>query len=55
MSEPTIADLACYGHVAHAPEGCIPLEPRPAVRAWVARVEALEGFVPLPRAEVPAA
>ncbi len=51
---PTIADLACYSYVAHAPEGRIPLEPYPAVRAWLARIEALDGFVPLPRSELPA-
>ena len=27
---PTIADLACYSYVAHAPEGAIPLDPYPA-------------------------
>ena len=31
----TLADLACYSYVAHAPEGRIPLEPYPAVRAWI--------------------
>jgi len=52
---PTIADLACYSYVAHAPEGRVPLDPYSAVRAWLARIEALDGFVPLPRTEVPAA
>jgi glutathione S-transferase len=55
----TIADLACYSYVAHAPEGRIALDPYPAVRAWIARIEALPGFIalpgsPLPRHEVPA-
>jgi glutathione S-transferase len=40
--------------VAHAPEGRIPLVPYPAVRAWLARIEVLDGFIPLPRTEVPA-
>jgi glutathione S-transferase len=52
---PTIADLACYGYVARAPEGRIPVDPYNAVRAWLARIEALDGFVPLPRTEPPAA
>jgi glutathione S-transferase len=52
---PTIADLACYSYVAHAPEGRIPLERYPAVRAWLARIEAPDGFVPLPVTELPAA
>jgi glutathione S-transferase len=44
---PTIADLACYAYLAHAPEGNVTLEPYPAVRAWLARVAALPGFVPM--------
>lgn len=44
----TIADLACYGYVAHAPEGQISLAPFGHVRAWLARIEALPGFVPMP-------
>jgi glutathione S-transferase len=50
----TIADLACYSYVAHAPEGGISLDPYPNIRAWLARVEALPGFVPMPRSPVPA-
>lgn len=50
----TIADLACYSYVAHAPEGRISLEPYPEVRAWIARVEALPGFKPMPKSDVPA-
>jgi len=51
---PTIADLACYAYVAHAPEGGVALDPYPAVRAWLARVEALPGFVPMARSPTPA-
>ncbi len=50
---PTIADLACYGYVARSPEGRISLEPYLAVRAWLARVEALDGFVPIPSSPIP--
>jgi glutathione S-transferase len=50
---PTIADLACYSYVAHAPEGAIPLDPYPAVRAWIGRVEALPHFKPMPRSPLP--
>jgi len=50
---PTIADLACYAYVAHAPEGGVPLEPYPHVRAWLERVEAIPGFVPMPRSPGP--
>ena len=44
----TIADLACYSYVAHAPDGGVSLEPYPAVRAWLARVEAQPWFQPMP-------
>ncbi|HJV87633.1 MAG TPA: glutathione S-transferase [Noviherbaspirillum sp.] len=44
---PTIADIACYSYVARAPEGDIPLDPYPAIRTWLARIEALPRFVPM--------
>lgn len=44
----TLADLACYAYVAHAPEGGIDLAPYPHVNSWIARVQALPGFVPMP-------
>ncbi|MDT9146255.1 glutathione S-transferase, partial [Escherichia coli] len=47
-AEPTIADVAAYSYIAHAPEGGVSLEPYPHVRACVARVEALPGFVAMP-------
>lgn len=50
---PTLADLACYSYVAHAPEGGISLEPYPAIRAWLARVEALPFFKPIPPSPLP--
>lgn len=45
-STPTLADIANYSYVAHAPEGNVSLEPYPALRAWLARVEAEPCFVP---------
>ena len=50
---PTIADLACYSYIAHAPEGRISLAEYPHIRAWLARVEALPGFKPMPRTPIP--
>ena len=47
---PTIADLAIYSYTAHAPEGGVELEAYPALRAWLARIEGIQGFVPMPRA-----
>ncbi|WP_291217971.1 glutathione S-transferase family protein [Hydrogenophaga sp.] len=43
----TLADVAHYAYVARAPEGLVSLQPYPAVRAWLARIEALPGFVPM--------
>ena len=45
---PTIADIAGYSYIAHAPEGGVSLEPYPNLRAWLKRVEALPRFVPMP-------
>lgn len=50
---PTIADIALYSYTAHAPEGGIPLASYPAVQAWLARVEGLDGFVPMQRSPAP--
>jgi glutathione S-transferase len=36
-----------YAYTARAPEGDVSLEPYPAIRAWLERVEALPGFVPM--------
>lgn len=43
---PTIADIAGYSYLWAAPEGNVDLAPYPAVRAWLARIERLPGFVP---------
>ena len=48
-NEPTIADVAVYSYTAHAPEGNVSLEEYTNVRAWLARIEALPGFVGMPR------
>ncbi|MBV8380232.1 MAG: glutathione S-transferase N-terminal domain-containing protein [Paucibacter sp.] len=45
----TIADLACYAYVAHAPEEHVALDDYPHVRRWLAAVEALPRFVPMRR------
>lgn len=47
--EPTLADVAMYTYTAHAPEGGVPLDPYGHIRAWLARVEDLPGFVPMKR------
>lgn len=48
----TLADIANYAYVAHAPEGSVSLATYPNVRGWLERVEALPGFVPMVRTPV---
>jgi glutathione S-transferase len=43
----TIADIALYAYTHVAPEGGFDLEAYPAVRAWLERVAAQPGFVPI--------
>jgi len=50
--EPTIADVALYSYVDRAPEGGIDLAPYQHVRTWLQRIEALPGFVAMPRSAV---
>ena len=46
----TIADIALYAYTHVADEGGFDLEPYPAVRAWLDRVRAQPGHVPITRA-----
>ncbi|HTU86429.1 MAG TPA: glutathione S-transferase family protein [Solirubrobacteraceae bacterium] len=41
----TIADIALYAYTHVAPEGGFALEPYPAIRTWLARVEAQPGHI----------
>ena len=43
-----IADIALHAYTSVAPHGGITLQPYPALQAWLARVEATAGFIPLP-------
>jgi glutathione S-transferase len=45
---PTIADVALYSYIAHAPEGGVALTPHAHIVAWLRRIEALPGFAPMP-------
>jgi glutathione S-transferase len=44
---PTLADIALFAYTHVAPEGGFDLGPYPAVRAWLERVEAMPGHVPI--------
>jgi glutathione S-transferase len=43
----TIADIALYAYTHVAPEGGFPLEPYPAIQAWLERVRSQPGHVPI--------
>ena len=45
--KPTVADVANYAYIAHAPEGDVSLQNYPNVQAWLGRIAALPGFVPM--------
>lgn len=51
----SLADISHYSYIAHAPEGGVWLDDYPALRAWLARIEALPGFVPMPASSRPEA
>ncbi|WP_312026677.1 glutathione S-transferase family protein [Sphingomonas sp. J315] len=44
---PSVADICLYAYTHVAEEGGFVLEPFPAVRAWIARVEGLKGYIPI--------
>lgn len=45
--QPTIADVANYSYIAHAPEGDVSLENYSHVNAWLKRIENLPRFIPM--------
>ena len=45
-SAPTLADVALFSYIDHAPEGNVDLSGYPAIQSWLARVAGLPGFVP---------
>ena len=47
---PTIADIANYSYIARVNEGEVSLDNYPNIRAWLERVEGIEGFEPMPHA-----
>jgi glutathione S-transferase len=51
MDHPTIADVALYSYISSAPEGNVDLSGYPHVLAWLARVEALPGFLPFEKTD----
>ncbi len=46
----TIADIACFPYVLHAPEADLPLDAYPGVRRWLAHCQATPNWSAAPRA-----
>jgi len=53
--EITLADVAGYSYISHVPEGGVSLQPYPAIRAWLSRIEAHPRFVGMARSPLPGA
>lgn len=49
-NKPSIADVACYSYIAHAPEGNVSLDSYPNILRWLNHVESLENFIPMQKA-----
>jgi len=49
---PTLPDISIYSYTAHAPEGGITLDTRPAIKEWLRRMQALDGFIPMETTKV---
>lgn len=45
--QPTLADVANYSYIAHAPEGDVALDEYSNVKAWLHRFENLPRFIPM--------
>ena len=48
----SIADIAMYSYTAHAPEGGVSLTAYKHVQQWLSRIEALPGYIPMPKTAV---
>ncbi|EXJ65851.1 uncharacterized protein A1O5_11092 [Cladophialophora psammophila CBS 110553] len=47
LARPTVADVSVFVYVALAHMGDISLDPYPAVKAWIERIQGLPRFIPL--------
>lgn len=52
LDQVSIADVAAYSYIAHAPEGEVSLADYDHINAWLARVEALPNFVAMDKTPV---
>ncbi|MEP2987868.1 MAG: glutathione S-transferase [Parasphingorhabdus sp.] len=50
----TLADVAGYSYIAHAPEGGVSLEAYPNIRRWLSNIETQPNFVGMAASPIPA-
>lgn len=48
LDRPTVADVTVYPYVSLAEQGDITLAPYAEVQTWMARIQALPGYIPMP-------
>lgn len=49
----TLADVAGYSYIAHAPEGGVSLDSYPNIQTWLANIEAQPRFVGMAKSPIP--
>lgn len=49
----TLADIACYSYIAHAPEGGVSLSAYPNIRNWLSGVETQPCFIGMAKSPLP--
>lgn len=47
-TQPTIADVANFSYIAHAPEGGVSLSEYPNILRWLSNIRKLDGFIAMP-------
>jgi len=52
LDQVSIADVAAYSYIAHAPEGGVSLTSYTNIIEWLERIEALPGFIPMSKTAV---
>ncbi|WP_370981126.1 glutathione S-transferase family protein [Agaribacterium sp. ZY112] len=52
--EISLADMACYTYIKHAPEGGVLLDTYPHILAWLQSIEALPGYIAMLATDTPA-
>ena len=52
LDRASVADIAAYSYIAHAPEGHVSLEAYPNVRRWLDNIEQLPNFIDMPTPDV---